>query len=275
MYNIFTISEAKIIKTSFTIEKIKPFSEEEKDRFQRAIDTVSFYAKGLQGIGSYQEKSVHAVLKHYFAPDRSCQEIPVGQYVADAVKDGEIYEVQTKDFYRMKGKLDCFLKNYDITIVYPVIIEKTVRWVDPATGEVSEALKSPRKGSIFSIFQELYGIKEYLKKKKLHFMMIFMNAEEYKLLDGYGKDKKRRATKADRVPTEFLGEYILDGKKDYKNLLPESLPKQFTTKELKSLTKCTTEQAQIFVNILSFIGCIKEVGRQGRCKLYEIPGRKS
>ncbi len=257
------------MQKQFINDKINPYSEEEKRRFQNAYEIVSSMEKGLQGIGSYQEKSVHAILKHYYAPDRAYQEISVGPYVADAIKDGEIYEIQTKDFYRMKGKLAAFLKQYDVTIVYPVILEKTIRWVDPETGEISEGKKSPKKANPYSIFSELYGIKDFLKRRKLHFLMVFIEAEEYKILDGFGKDKKIRATKSDRVPTNFVGEYILESKKDYKNLLPNDLPKQFTTKDLKMLTKCTTEEAGSFVHILNTLGCIKEIGRKGQYKLYE------
>ncbi len=44
--------------------------------------------------------------------------------------------------------------------------------------------------------------------------------DEYKLLDGYSRDKKKGATKTDRIPTKIIGEFILNCKDDYLNLLP-------------------------------------------------------
>lgn len=257
------------MRKEFTLNRITNFTEEELLRFEEASDLVSSKAKGIQGIGSYQEKSVHAVLKHYFSLEEECQEVKIGQYVADVLKDGEIFEIQSKSFYVMKDKLTAFLKEYDVTIVHPVLLEKTVRWIDPETGEVNEAKKSPRKGSIYSVLQELYSIKEFLKKKNLHVLLVFLEVEEYRLLDGYGKDRKKRATKTDKVPTKYVGEFLLDHKRDYKKFLPEETPKQFTTKDIKELSKCTTEEAGILCHLLSFLGVVKEIGKQGRYKLYE------
>ena len=46
-------------------------------------------------------------------------------YVADIYKDGEIIEIQTRQFNRMRGKLQAFLPLYPVTIVYPIPVSYT------------------------------------------------------------------------------------------------------------------------------------------------------
>ena len=49
-------------------------------------------------IGTYGEKTVHAILKNYYEPDEDHQEIPIDNYVADIYRDGQIIEIQTRQF---------------------------------------------------------------------------------------------------------------------------------------------------------------------------------
>ena len=57
-------------------------------------------------IGTLGEKSLHAVLKRYYEPDRSCHEIPVGNYVADIVNQDGIFEIQTRGLSNLRPKLN-------------------------------------------------------------------------------------------------------------------------------------------------------------------------
>ena len=112
------------------------------------------------GIGTYGEKTVHAILKNYYEPDEDRQEIPIENYVADIYANGEIIEIQTRQFNRMRDKLTTFLPLYPVTIVYPIPREKWLIWIDEESGELSQKRKSPKKGNPYHAFSELYKIKE-------------------------------------------------------------------------------------------------------------------
>ena len=75
--------------------------------------------QGQNGIGTLREKTIHSVLKYYYAPDSAYHEIKIGSYVADICVDGEIFEVQTRNFNTMRDKLDFFLKEHDVPIKLP------------------------------------------------------------------------------------------------------------------------------------------------------------
>ena len=138
-------------------------TSEETARFTAAKERIIGKNRERNGIGTLSEKTVHAVLKNYYAPDETQHEIPVEGCVADIFNGKEIIEIQTRSFDRMRPKLERFLPLYPVTIVYPIPYCKHVFWIDEETGEISGGRKSPLKGSPYLAFKELYRIKAYLQ----------------------------------------------------------------------------------------------------------------
>lgn len=81
----------------------------DKQLFHAACEKVMRQQCPQKGIGTLSEKTVHAVLKNFYETDPAHQEIPVENYVADILRDGEIIEIQTRSLNAMRRKLDCFL----------------------------------------------------------------------------------------------------------------------------------------------------------------------
>ena len=73
-----------------------------------------------KGIGTLGEKTLHHTLKNYFEPNKEKQEVRIKTYYADIYNEKGIIEIQTQQFYRLRGKLKVFLKEYPVTLVYPV-----------------------------------------------------------------------------------------------------------------------------------------------------------
>ena len=80
------------------------------------------------------------------------QEIPIENFVADIYNNGQIIEIQTGQFSRMREKLKTFLPLYPVTIVYPIPREKWLIWIDEESGEASPKRKSPAKNRQISSF---------------------------------------------------------------------------------------------------------------------------
>ena len=49
----------------------------DKERFEWARDKIVGTEREKQGIGTLSEKTVHAVLKNFYAPDEDMHEIPI------------------------------------------------------------------------------------------------------------------------------------------------------------------------------------------------------
>lgn len=224
----------------------------------------------LGGIGTLGEKTVHSTLKQYLSRDLSHQEIKIGSYFADVCIDGHIFEIQTRQFNKLRNKLDFFLKDYKVTVVYPITHYNHLRWVTPDTGEITPPKKSTRKGNPLQVFAELYRIRPFLSHPNFSLKLVLMDMEEYRMLDGYGKDKKKRATKCDKFPLSLVAEYDIDTPMDYMMLLPAELPEVFTTKDFAKLAKIPVGLAQTTLLLLSELGVVFRNGKQGNAYLYEL-----
>lgn len=237
--------------------------------FDNAIKTIVTRIHENHGIGTLGEKSVHAVVKLYMEPDEDYHETPIDGYVADIYRDEKVIEIQTGNFQALRDKLRCFLPNYDVTIVHPIPAKKNIIWVDPDTGEIIEKSASYQKRTPQRIFRELYKIRDSLKDPNLHIVILMIDMEETRLLDGYGKDKKKHATKYDRIPLNLVEEIHIDELRDYLALIPPEL-EQFTSAEYAKAVHIPKSQASAAMQILYDMGVVERVGKKGKAYIYEV-----
>lgn len=258
-------SDILLLGFKYTAERVINVDQQ---LFLRVCDEVIGQQQGMNGIGTLGEKTVHSVLKSYYSPDQINHEIKVGGFVADICTGNEIIEIQTRNFSKLRKKLDTFLSFSPVTIVYPVPFIKWLRWVNPQTGEISPPRKSPKTGTPYMIYPELYWIKEQLVNTNLRLKIVLINLEEYRYLDGWSKDKKKGSTRCDRIPTELVQEILIEGPKEYHALIPDTLGEEFTSKDFKKASGLPLNQAQTALNILHYIGAVDRVGKKGNAYLY-------
>lgn len=242
----------------------------DRNAFEAAKKKIIGVDRQRLGIGTLSEKTVHAILKNYYEPDEDRQEIPVENYVADIYARGEIIEIQTRQFDRMRDKLSAFLPLYPVTIVYPIPREKWLIWIDEESGELSRKRKSPVKGNPYIAFPELYKIKMFLKDPNLRLKFVLLDMEEYRLLNGWSKDKKRGSSRYDRIPTELVEEIEISCLQDYMQFVPYELKDEFTSREFAKAAHINVSLAQVVLNILYHVGILTRVGKKGSMYLYEV-----
>ncbi len=233
----------------------------DKQLFQQVCDEVIGQRQGMNGIGTLSEKTVHSVLKSYYSPNNINHEIKVGGFVADICTGNEIIEIQTRNFDKLRRKLHTFLAFAPVTIVYPINNIKWIRWVNPQTGEISPPRKSPKAGIPYSIFPELYKIKNFLLDPNLNLKIVLMNLEAYRFLDFWCQDKKKGSTRCDRIPTELISETMISNLEDYHLLIPDILGEEFTSKDFKKSSGLSLSSAQTALNILHYVGAVDRVGK--------------
>lgn len=241
-----------------------------KEAFEEAKKKVIGVDRQRLGIGTLSEKTVHAILKNYYQPDEDKQEIPIENYVADIYADGEIIEIQTRQFNKMRDKLTAFLPLYPVTIVYPIPREKWLIWIDEESGELSKKRKSPAKGNPYIAFIELYKIKMFLKNPNIRLKLVLLDMEEYRLLNGWSRDKKKGSSRYDRIPTKLVEEIEISCLQDYMQFIPYDLPDNFTAKEFAQSAHIPTHLAQTVLNILFHVGMVKRVGKKRNSYLYQV-----
>lgn len=240
----------------------------DENRFERAKNKVIGISRERQGIGTLSEKTVHAVLKNYYAPDTDMHEISIANFVADIYTGSEIIEIQTRSFNTMRRKLAAFLPEYPVTIVYPIPRVKWLSWIDEETGEASPKRKSPKKGNPYQAFKELYKIRPFLPNENLRLRLALIDMEEYRLLNGWSRDRKKGSDRFDRIPICFVEEVCIDKREDYMQFIPYDMPEPFTTKEFAKCAKIPVRLAQTVLLILNDLELVERTGKQGNSYLY-------
>lgn len=242
----------------------------DKQAFEDAKKKIIGIDRQRLGIGTLSEKTVHAILKNYYEPDEDKQEIPIEQFVADIYTNGEIIEIQTRQFNKMRDKLKAFLPLYPVTIVYPIPREKWLIWIDEESGELSKKRRSPAKGNPYLAFKELYKIKMFLKDPNLRFKLVMMDMEEYRLLNGWSHDRKKGSSRYDRIPTELIEEISITCSQDYMQFVPYDLEEPFTTKDFAKAAHIPIALSQTVLNILYYVGVVERIGKEGKLYLYKV-----
>ena len=239
-------------------------------RFEEVKNRIVNTQRQRLGIGTLQEKTVHAVLKEYYAPDTDMQEIPIDGYVADIYTGTEIIEIQTANFNKMREKLTCFLEQYPVMIVYPIPKVKWLCWINEETGECSPPRKSPAKGTVYKAFFELYKIKSFLPNPNLKLCFPLLEIEEYRLLNGWSKDKKKGSCRYDRIPLKLVEEVRFERVEDYLQLVPYDLKEPFTVAEFAKAVKERKEVAGVVLRILNYLHVIERCENRGKAYTYRV-----
>lgn len=246
------------------------FDKPDEALYEDALTVAKNRIQGMKGVGTLAEKSVHAMLKYYYAPNDKYHEVNIDGFVADACVDGEIYEIQTRNFYVMKRKLEAFLKEHEVTVIYPVSVENRISWIDPETGEIFPGTKKKTAKKPFVFYREIYSIRQFLGRDNLHFAIALLSTEDSRLLDGYGKDRKIRATKLDRFPCGFEGEIFIDSPSDFVKLLPDGLPESFTTADFAHAAAVSRDDATKALIVLREAKIVGITGKNKNENIYTV-----
>ena len=241
-----------------------------KELFLAACEELLGKERARDGIGTLSEKTLHAVVKRFLEPDEAYHEVKVGRNVADVKNDEGIFEVQTRAFNKLRGKLESFLETQTVTVVYPIPAEKRLIWINADTGELSEPRKSPKRGRCFDAFRELYKLDKLIAHPSLRILLLFIDMDEYRYLNGWSADKKKGSTRFERLPAGLSSSVMLASASDYAALLPPTLPRPFTSRDLSAEGKTPRKTAQLMLTVLVKRGAVERVGKSGRLNCYEI-----
>ena len=151
-----------------------------------------------------------------------------------------------------------------------ICVSKTVCWVDPESAEVVSSRKSPLKGCLQSALKELPALTEYFNDENLTVCLILCDVEQYNLLDGYGKDKKRRATKFELIPTALHEEIFIREIRDLMMFIPAKLPDIFTFEQFEKNVKLDRISAHRALKMFLRLGLVRNIGKDGKKYVYEI-----
>ncbi len=162
-----------------------------KARFYNIIYSTTLSEHERYNIGTYKEKKLHIILKKYFESDSAYHEIQTNGFIADIRRDDRIIEIETSGFSGLKPKLEAYLPEYYVTLVYPLAAKRYISWIDPETQEISPRRLSPKKANVYDAVFELVRILPYVNDEKLCIAAPLLEVDEYRMLDGWSRDRKK------------------------------------------------------------------------------------
>jgi hypothetical protein len=219
------------------------------------------------GIGTLREMSLHATLKDWYAQPGDRLEVPVRGYLIDIERGEELIEIQTANFGSMKSKLDALLDDFQIRIVYPIARE---RWICRVSkeGEVLSRRKSPKRGRVEQLFDELVYIPHYIKRENLTIEALIIQDEITWVDDGRGSWRRKGWSVRDRRLLAVIDQQLFTSAADYLALIPEGLRDGFTNRDLAKRLGLRLRLAQKMSNCLRKMGVIEQAGKRDRAYWY-------
>lgn len=222
------------------------------------------------------ETSLHQQLKSLYAGEGGATEVRLGRFRIDAVRDGELIEVQHAGLASIRDKVRRLLETHSVRVVKPIVTRKVLVRLDGPGGKVTSQRQSPKRCGPIDLFHEL-----------LHFTRTFphprltLEAPEVELQETRvpGHGRRRRWRRGDFVVEDqtllSVGvSHVVRTADDLFGLLPARPQGEFDTATLAALIDQPRWIAQRICYVLRETGAARVTGKRGNANVYEAAAVK-
>lgn len=222
------------------------------------------------GINLYSEYSLHEQLKAYFAQDGDRLEASVEGKIVDLVRaDGELVEVQTSHLGQLAPKaLALAGKGYRVRIAYPVAAEKTLRRLDPSSGEVISIRRSPKRCDLYTLFDELVHAPGLIAADNVTIELLTVKSVETRTRDGSGSWWRKGDRTIDKELVEVTSSRSFCSPGQWLAVIPESLGEPWDSIALGEALGIKPDQARKILYCYCRAGLLFERGKEQRRKTF-------
>ena len=228
-------------------------------------------SSGRTKIGLLRESSLHKALKNYYSTPDDHMEVPLRGYIIDIErKNGELLEIQTTSLNSLKDKVFALCPEYRLHIVYPVISEKTILYTDVHTKKSCKSRKSPKRGDLWSIFDELVKAPWIVSFRNLVFEVAFISINEKRINDGMGSWRRKGVSILDKELKTISGCKVFSELNNWIELLPKNSSGIWTSASLGKALAIKSGQARKILYVFNKAGIICKNGKSGRMTQYII-----
>ena len=157
-------------------------------------------------------------------------------------------------------------------MVKPILIERQLIKLDKKNGKVVSRRKSPKRGSLLDIFDELMYFTRVFPHPNLLLEVPLVDVEELRY-PGHGRRRWKRKNDhvvQDRILTGIRETHRFATARDLMRIVPSGLPRPFDTGDLAKKLDVHRGVAQKVAYCMRHVGTIKQVGKRGNAYLYEF-----
>lgn len=219
-------------------------------------------------IGTIGEKSLHSELKDWYAKPGDQLEVEVDGFYIDIKRNNLLIEIQTANFSSLRRKLSVLVKKCPMRLVYPISEQKWIVRVDIDGLTRLGRRKSPKKGNIYHLFNELVSLPELITNPNFSLEVLLVQEEEVRCNDGKGSWRRKGLSIMDRRLLGVLNQYRFIKPEDFLALVPRDLPDAFSTLELAECIDQPRWLAQKMAYCLRKMEVLDIVGKNGNALLY-------
>jgi len=216
------------------------------------------------------ETTLHRQLKALYAGTEARVEERVAGYRIDAIRGGQLVEIQHGGLAAIRGKIARLLEEHEVLVVKPLVARKQLVRLSKRGGkEVSRRL-SPKQATLLDLFHELVYFTRVFPHPNLTLQVPLVEIEERRY-PGHGR---RRWRKDDHVVEDqrlvsVSAVHTFRIAADLLALLPAKLPQPFHTGHLADGLGIHRWIAQRIAYCLRHTGAAAICGKAGNAVLYK------
>ncbi|AHM60873.1 hypothetical protein D770_13095 [Flammeovirgaceae bacterium 311] len=222
------------------------------------------------GIGTRNERSLHAALKQWYALPDDQFEVPLMGFVIDLVREGQLIEIQTRNFTAIRPKISKLVEQHKVHLVHPVTVQKWIVHTDPGGTKILSRRKSPRRGHLADLFAELVRLPDLFKHENLTLEFPLIHEEEVRCQDGQGSRRRKRVSLKDRRLLEVVSSHRFVCAADFLQFLPPTLPVPFSNKCLAAASGLPLYRCRQITYCLRKMELIEQVGKKANELLFGV-----
>jgi hypothetical protein len=222
------------------------------------------------------ETELHTALKAWYARPGDEIEVRFEGYIIDVKRGETLIEIQTRSFSSIKAKLLDLVPRHPVRLVYPIAQERWIVKVDQDRTTVLSRRKSPKRGTLLHVFDELIRFPALLVDPNLTLELLLIREEEVRHHEPGRRSRRSWSRRGwmthERRLLDVLSVHRFAQPADLAVLLPDSLSDPdaapFTSRDLAAALKEHKRLAQKMVYCLRKIGVLQVVGKRGNALLY-------
>jgi len=220
----------------------------------------------MTGVGTLNEKSLHAQLKVWCSQAGDRFEVPVGRHVIDIVRGELLIEIQTRNVSAVRNKLATLLEEHRVRLVFPIPASKTLVKLGPG-GEIVSRRRSPKRGSVFDIFAELVSITTLIDHPSFDLRVLLIDEVELREHTPHGNWRRKGWRTVERRLESVLEEIPLSSTGQLLELIPP-LPGEWTTADIAETAGVSLRVAQQVAYTLKHTAAAVPVAKRGNAVVY-------
>jgi hypothetical protein len=216
------------------------------------------------------ETTLHRQLKALYAGPEGLVEQRVDGFRIDAVRDGQLVEIQHGGLAAIRGKITRLLEHHRVLVVKPLVVRKQIVRLNGCGGKEVGRRASPKQGSLLDLFDELVYFTRVFPHPRLVLETPLIEIEERRY-PGHGRRRRWRRndqTVEDQRLMAVVAVHRFAAACDLLRLLPEALPQPFDSGHVATAMRIARWRAQRIVYCLRQTGAASVCGKAGNSLLY-------